>query len=30
MPDSLIRVLELIQPSHSLMRTADFIIFEGG
>ncbi len=27
MPDSLIRVLELIQPSHSLMRAADFIIF---
>jgi hypothetical protein len=27
MPDSLIRVLELIQPSHSLMKAADFIIF---
>jgi hypothetical protein len=27
MSDSLIRVLELIQPSHSLMRAADFIIF---
>ncbi len=27
MPDSLIGVLELIQPSHSLMRAADFIIF---
>ncbi len=27
MPDSLIRVLELIQPSHLLMRAADFIIF---
>ncbi len=27
MPDSLIKVLELIQPSHSLMRVANFIIF---
>ncbi len=30
MPNSLIRVLEIIQPSHSLMRAADFILFEGG
>jgi hypothetical protein len=27
MPDSLIKVLELIQPSPSLMRAANFIIF---
>jgi hypothetical protein len=28
MPKSLIRVLELIQPSPSLMKAADFILFE--
>jgi hypothetical protein len=30
MPDSLIKVLELILPSTSLMRAAGFIIFEEG
>jgi hypothetical protein len=27
MPESLIKTLELIQPSPSLMRAADFILF---